>query len=257
MQRTFYAEQAALQAEVDAVGRDAAFKLRHGYRQPCASGNDVFDVPGSNLIYADDVFLDVLESPRVLELVLQIIGQDVSAVEYSARTVPPDGEGGYTEWSVSLCLSISLSFSVALTLCVLWWSQASRLRKCLRLAASGLAGLRLRLTHRYVCARARAHQGRHNSGPQWQWQYDHPMLSEDVKLFVRMPSPILRCGQCLYSPRGRVLCAGNDQRPTARSRKYERCVRLTQNAERPGLSWQLACVAVFPLPPIDSYTPDR
>lgn len=156
MQRTFYAEQAALQAEVDAVGRDGPFKLRHGYRKPCASGNDVFDVPGSNLIYADDVFLDVLESPRVLELVLHIIGQDVSAVEYSARTVPPDGEGGYTEWSVSLCVSISLSFSVALTLCVLSWSQASRLRKCLRLAASGLARLRLRLTHRYVCVRARA-----------------------------------------------------------------------------------------------------
>ena len=26
--------------------------------------------------------------------------------------------------------------------------------------------------------------GRHNSGPQWQWPYDHPSLSEDVKLFV-------------------------------------------------------------------------
>ena len=54
--------------------------------------------------------------------------EQVSAVEFSARTVPPDGEGGYTEW------------------------------------------------HRDY--------GRHNSGPQWQWQFDHPTLSEDVKLFV-------------------------------------------------------------------------
>ena len=45
-----------------------------------------------------EIFLDVLESPRVMELVVQIVGQDVSAVEFSARTVPPDGEGGYTEW---------------------------------------------------------------------------------------------------------------------------------------------------------------
>ena len=98
MQAAFYRQQRALQAEVDAVGRDGPFKLRHGYRKPCASGNDVFDVPGSNLIHEDEVFLDVLESPRVMELVVQIIGRDVSAVEYSARTVPPDGEGGYTEW---------------------------------------------------------------------------------------------------------------------------------------------------------------
>ena len=98
MQAAFYRQQRALQAEVDAVGRDGPFKLRHGYRKPCASGKDVFDVPGSNLIHEDEVFLDVLESPRVMELVVQIIGRDVSAVEYSARTVPPDGEGGYTEW---------------------------------------------------------------------------------------------------------------------------------------------------------------
>eukprot|EP01043_Picozoa_sp_COSAG02_P054060 COSAG02_NODE_6064_length_3831_cov_5.809218_3_plen_121_part_00 len=111
MQRAFYAEQAALQAEVDAVGRDGPFKLRHGYRKPCASGKDVFDVPGSNLINADEVFLDVLESPRVMELVLQIIGQDASAVEYSARTVPPDGEGGYTEWYVTSFLTFFLAQS--------------------------------------------------------------------------------------------------------------------------------------------------
>eukprot|EP01046_Picozoa_sp_COSAG06_P084336 COSAG06_NODE_31148_length_526_cov_0.964871_1_plen_89_part_01 len=62
------------------MGRDGPFKLRHGYRKPCASGNDVFDVPGSSLIDADeDVFLGVLESPRVMELVLEIIGQDVLA----------------------------------------------------------------------------------------------------------------------------------------------------------------------------------
>ena len=62
-------------------------------------------------------------------------------MEFSARTVPPDGEGGYTEW------------------------------------------------HRDY--------GRHNSGPQWQWQFDHPTLSEDVKLFVmvndqvRIATPLL------------------------------------------------------------------
>ena len=100
MQEGFYHDQAALQAEVDAVGRDGPFKLRHGYRKPCASGQDVFDVPGSSLLVGEhpDVFLDLLESPRVVALLRQIIGEDVSAVEYSARTVPPDGEGGYTEW---------------------------------------------------------------------------------------------------------------------------------------------------------------
>lgn len=130
IQRAFYAEQSALQAEVDAVGRDGPFKLRHGYRKPCASGNDVFDVPGSNLINADEVFLDVLESPRVMELVLQIIGQDASAVEYSARTVPPDGEGGYTEWYVASCLTFlwhSQNDSHVGT-CVPLNEQASRLR---------------------------------------------------------------------------------------------------------------------------------
>jgi hypothetical protein len=89
-----------VKAEVDAVGRAGPFTLRHGYRKPCASGRDVFDVPGSQLLVGEhpEVFLAVLESPRVMELVLEIIGEDVSAVEYSARTVPPDGEGGYTEW---------------------------------------------------------------------------------------------------------------------------------------------------------------
>jgi hypothetical protein len=28
--------------------------------------------------------------------------------------------------------------------------------------------------------------GRHNNGPQWQWPFDHPSLSEDVKLFVML-----------------------------------------------------------------------
>ena len=68
MQEGFYHDQAALQAEVDAVGRDGPFKLSHGYRKPCASGQDVFDVPGSSLLVGEhpDVFLDLLESPRVV-----------------------------------------------------------------------------------------------------------------------------------------------------------------------------------------------
>jgi hypothetical protein len=34
----------------------------------------------------------------VLDLLTAAIGCDVAVSEYSARTVPPDREGGYTEW---------------------------------------------------------------------------------------------------------------------------------------------------------------
>lgn len=99
LQRAFLHEQRSLQEEWEAVGPDGEKRLRHGYRKPCASGRDVFDVSfaQAGIDGADsDIWLDVLEHPRVVPLLQELIGTDVTASEYSARTVPgPDGEDGY------------------------------------------------------------------------------------------------------------------------------------------------------------------
>eukprot|EP01048_Picozoa_sp_COSAG05_P003034 COSAG05_NODE_135_length_16947_cov_294.166548_3_plen_466_part_00 len=109
LQAAFLHEQQALQEEWVAVGPDGEKRLRHGYRKPCASGRDVFDVSFAQAAIdgADsDVWLDLLEHPRVVSLLTELIGTDVCASEFSARTVPgPDGEDGYTTCKYAVCTS--------------------------------------------------------------------------------------------------------------------------------------------------------
>jgi len=104
LQSSYSAEAGRLQEEwAAAPGATDEEKQKHvkysTYRKPCASGLDVFDIqPFQN---DPAIWLDVLEAPRVVSLLTQLIGSDVSCSEYSARTVPgPDGESGYTTWYV-------------------------------------------------------------------------------------------------------------------------------------------------------------
>ena len=55
-----------------------------------------FDLP--RFAELEDCFLRVLELPVVIALMKEVIGGAVLLRSIQARTVPADGEGGYTRW---------------------------------------------------------------------------------------------------------------------------------------------------------------
>jgi hypothetical protein len=80
---------------------------------PLPMGRLFFDIPVEQHFFAeaeaedgDPILLDLIDPPKLVEVLHRIIGPDVVLCGMQPRTVPPEEEGGYTSW-VSLAMNCS------------------------------------------------------------------------------------------------------------------------------------------------------
>jgi ectoine hydroxylase-related dioxygenase (phytanoyl-CoA dioxygenase family) len=198
LQHDFRREQAATRAAFDANGKggrvvDGQVLSRESER--------FFDLPGDTVVETSPAYLDLLELPRLVALLEEVVGEDVKAANVSNfHPCPPTAMQLWHDAHEALPAAREQQRVVGTFLTLRWNFLQVQARTVPLWSQPGLErGHSYTTWHRDF--------GRNGKGEQWHWPFDHPTLSEDVKLFVNIFDTAVDQGCSAVVPKSHKLLA--------------------------------------------------